>query len=61
MSWGVCKRALKLQASRKGLLGKSQGENRNREIRPSGIVGGPRETWSWWECDPASQSKERGW
>ena len=25
-------------------LGDSQGENRNREIRPSGIVGGPEET-----------------
>jgi hypothetical protein len=25
--------------------GDSQGQNRNREIRPSGIVGGPEETW----------------
>jgi hypothetical protein len=40
-------------------LGESQGENRNREIRPSGIVGGPRETCLWWDCEPASQSKER--
>jgi len=39
--------------------GESQGQNRNREIRPSGIVGGPRETWLWWDCEPVSQSKER--
>ena len=25
-------------------LGNSQGQNRNREIRPSGIAGGPEET-----------------
>ncbi len=42
--WGVCERALKPHLSRKGLSGKSQGENRNREIRPSGIAGGPEET-----------------
>ena len=28
-----------------GSGGTSQGQNRTREIRPSGIVGGPRETW----------------
>ena len=42
--WGVCERALKLHLSWKGLSGKSQGQNRNREIRPSGIAGGPEET-----------------
>jgi hypothetical protein len=36
--WRVCERALKLRLSRKGLSGKSQGQNRNREIRPSGSV-----------------------
>jgi hypothetical protein len=43
--WGVCERALKLHLSRKGLSGKSQGQNRHREIRPSGIAGGPEEPW----------------
>ena len=28
-----------------GREGISQGQNRTREIRPSGIVGGPMETW----------------
>src|SRR5215831_12582015 len=23
-----------------------------REIRPSGIIGGPPETWPWWKCNP---------
>src|SRR5215831_5437215 len=23
-----------------------------REIRPSGIIGGPPETWPWWKCTP---------
>jgi hypothetical protein len=30
----------------------SQGQNRIRENRPSGIVGGPRETRPWWNCEP---------
>jgi hypothetical protein len=32
----------------------SQGQNRIRENRPSGIVGGPGETWPWrnWEPTP---------
>jgi hypothetical protein len=25
----------------------SRGQNRTRENRPSGIVGGPEETWPW--------------
>ena len=29
----------------KGSRRTSQGQNRTREIRPSGIVGGPMETW----------------
>ena len=28
-----------------------QGQNRTREIRPSGIVGGLVETWLRWESD----------
>jgi hypothetical protein len=35
---------LSLRPYRKDLVGKCQGQNRNREIRPSGIAGGPRET-----------------
>jgi hypothetical protein len=27
------------------------------EIRLSGIIGGPRETWPWWNCEPALQAK----
>ena len=30
----------------KGSRRTSQGQNRTREIRPSGIVGGPMETWT---------------
>lgn len=41
---GVCEPALELQLSREGLLlingVQSRGQNRTREIRPSGIVGG---------------------
>jgi len=40
---------------------KAKVPNRTREIRPSGIIGGPRKTWSWWNWDPTSQSKERDW
>jgi hypothetical protein len=40
MGWGACERALKLPLSERPLR-ESQGQNRNREIRPSGIAGGP--------------------
>jgi len=36
---------LSFLASWEGRGGISQGQNRTREIRPSGIVGGPMETW----------------
>ncbi len=36
---------LSLPATWEGREGTSQGQNRTREIRPSGIVGGPMETW----------------
>lgn len=40
-----CMRASALASSRRGrLVGESHGQNRTREIRPSGIVGGPGET-----------------
>src|SRR6266581_469316 len=38
----------------------NQDQIRTREIRSSGIAGGPRETWLRWNCEPTSQSKERG-
>src|SRR5205807_4284644 len=28
-----------------------------REIRPSGIIGGPRETWPGWNCAPTSRTE----
>src|SRR2546429_377615 len=28
-----------------------------REIRPSGIIGGPRETWPGWNCAPTSHTE----
>jgi hypothetical protein len=34
--------------------------NRTRETWLSGIIGGPPETWPWWNCEPALQSKEQG-
>jgi hypothetical protein len=47
---GVCELALKLRFTWEGLHLKngmqSRGQNRTREIRPSGIVGGLWETWS---------------
>jgi hypothetical protein len=46
--WGVCEQALEPHCVRKGLSLKngvqSRGQNRTREIRPSGIVGGLAET-----------------
>jgi hypothetical protein len=38
--------AFKLPPHREGCEDTSQGQNRTREIRPSGIVGGPMETWT---------------
>jgi hypothetical protein len=59
--WGVCARQrLSLLAGGKA-RGDSPGQNGTWEIRPSRIVGGPRETWLWWNCDPTVQSKEHGW
>lgn len=34
---------------------------RTWEIRPSSIVGGPRKTWKWRNCEPTSQPKGRDW
>jgi hypothetical protein len=47
-------------------LGRAQGRkaktpNRTWEIRPYGIIGGPRETRSWRKCEPTLQPKGPGW
>src|ERR1700730_9720629 len=31
--------------------------NRTWEIRPSGILGGPRRTWPWRNCEPISHTE----
>ena len=60
---GECVSALKLRSVEKGmLLGngvQSRGQNRTREIRPSGIVGGLAETWVWLELNGHVQRKRR--
>jgi len=43
--WGVYMPVFKLHGCWKDLGGKSQGQNRTRENRPSGIAGGSWETW----------------
>jgi hypothetical protein len=53
-------RALKLCGHREGLCA-CQGQNRIREIRPSGIAGGPGETWPWLNWEPTPQPKGRDW
>ena len=40
--------------------GKARVSSSDWEIRPSRIIGGPPETWPWWNWEPALQSKERG-
>ena len=45
--------------------GKAQGRNMTETLNRtwenwlSGIIGGPPETWPWWNSEPVSQSKER--
>jgi hypothetical protein len=47
LSRGVsCESARKLPRFREGSRRTSQGQNRTRDIRLSGIVGGPAETWT---------------
>src|SRR3954452_15871684 len=58
---GVCEPALKPRETGKAHGRKAKVSNRTREIRPSGIIGGPRETWLWWNCEPTSQPKGQGW
>ena len=58
---GVCESALEPRRPWKGPEGTSQGQNRTRENRPSGIVGGPQEPWPWWNCEPTRRPKGPGW
>jgi len=55
--------ALKLRPAGEGMLlangVQSRGQNRTREIRPSGIVGGLAETWVWSELNGHVQRKRR--
>ena len=52
---------LNLAEEGKAHNGHAEVSNRTREIWPSGIIGGLRETRPWWNCAPTSQSKERDW
>ncbi len=60
---GECESALKLRPDGEGMLlangVQSRGQNRTREIRPSGIVGGLAETWVWSELNGHVQRKRR--
>ena len=58
---GVCESALEPRRPWRGPKGTSQGQNRTRENRPSGIVGGPQETWPWWNCEPTRRPKGPEW
>jgi hypothetical protein len=44
---GVCVPRLNLAEAGKAHGGKARVSNRTWENRPSGIIGGPRETWPW--------------
>ncbi len=50
---------LNLGANGKAYGRKAKTLNRTREILPSGIIGGLRETSPGWNCEPALQSKEQ--
>jgi hypothetical protein len=50
---------LNLVANGKAYGRAAKASNRTWEIRPSGIIGGPRKTWPWRNCEPNSQPKGR--
>jgi len=56
-----CESALKPHQTGKAQGRKAKTSNRTWEIRPYGIIGGPRETWSWRKCEPTLQPKGQGW
>src|SRR5260370_42322441 len=57
---GVCESALKPRQAGKVHRRNATVPNRTWENRPSGIIGGPRETQPWWNCEPALQPKGQG-
>jgi len=59
-SRGVCWRELKPRGGWEGPSGKAAAANRTREIRLSGMRGGPGETWSMRNCEPSPRCPERG-
>jgi hypothetical protein len=48
---------LNLEAKGKAHGRDTKASNRTWEIRPSGIIGGPRKPWPWQNCEPTSQPK----
>src|SRR5215469_13033232 len=52
---------LNLVAHGKAHQRKAKTSNRTSEIRPSGMIGGPRKTWPGRNCEPISQPKGRDW
>src|SRR5260370_1031683 len=54
---GYVHQCLNLVANGKPHGRNAKASNRTWEIRPSGIIGGPRRTWPWQNCDPISQPK----
>src|SRR5580658_6867847 len=56
-----CESALKPRQTGKAQGGQAKTPNRTWEIRLYGIIGGPRETWSWRKCEPTLQPKGQGW
>ena len=59
-SRGVCERALEPRDVGEGPLGNATAANRTREIRPSGMRGGPGETRPMRNCEPSPRGPERG-
>src|ERR1700724_3185618 len=56
-SRGVCEPALDIAANGKAHGRDAKASNRTWEIRPSGIIGGPRRTWPWRNCESISHTE----
>ena len=56
-----CESALKPHQTGKAQADRPRLRTGPWEIWPSGIIGGPRETWSWRKCAPTLQPKGPGW
>ncbi len=57
---GDHEQAFEFPRLRTGSGGTTQGQNRTRGIRPSGIVGGLGKRGPWWNCEPTAQPKGCG-